>query len=321
MIDPAAWSPDLIPDLLLALLLPGLALFVVAARQIAAALIGFVAVGLVLALAWVRLGSVDVALTEAALGSGLAGFLLFGALRRLPAETARPPAVGLRVAAGLLSVLVAAGLAALVLSLPEPAPTLAPAAVKHLPELGVGNPVTAVLVAYRAIDTLMEAIVLVPVLIAIWSLAPERAWGGRPAAFAGLAPRPVLTLLVQVIAPLAVVVGVHLFWTATSNPGGAFQGGSVIAAAWVLAMAAGLAAPPPVSRRWPRVLAVAAGVVFIGVGAAGAWLGHGFLGYPPGLAKPLILLVEAVLVLSIAVSMGLLLAGPPGDSADSGERR
>jgi len=36
-----------------------------------------------------------------------------------------------------------------------------------------------------------------------------------------------------------------------------------------------------------------------------------FLAYPAGLAKPLILIIEAALTPSIAASLGLLLAGPP----------
>ena len=59
----------------------------------------FVAYGLILALVWVRLAAVDVAMTEAAIGSGVTGALLVGAaarLRRAEAATAgeRPgPAV------------------------------------------------------------------------------------------------------------------------------------------------------------------------------------------------------------------------------------
>ena len=53
-----------------------------------AAVVGFVAYGLLLALAWVRLHAVDVALTEAAIGGGLCGVLLIGAAARLRAAEA-----------------------------------------------------------------------------------------------------------------------------------------------------------------------------------------------------------------------------------------
>jgi energy-converting hydrogenase B subunit D len=43
----------------------------------------FIAFGLLMALAWVRLGAPDVALAEAAIGAGLTGALLMAALVRL----------------------------------------------------------------------------------------------------------------------------------------------------------------------------------------------------------------------------------------------
>ena len=50
----------------------------------------------------------------------------------------------------------------------------------HLRATGLGNPVTAVLMAYRAIDTLLEVVVLLLALVGVWSLAADRLWGGRP---------------------------------------------------------------------------------------------------------------------------------------------
>jgi uncharacterized MnhB-related membrane protein len=47
------------------------------------AIIKFIVLGLMLALSWLRLGAPDVALAEAAVGSGLTGALLLVALRRL----------------------------------------------------------------------------------------------------------------------------------------------------------------------------------------------------------------------------------------------
>jgi uncharacterized MnhB-related membrane protein len=54
------------------------AVWSVASRETLPAIAGFVAYGLLLALVWVRLGAPDVALTEAAIGSGLTGALLVG---------------------------------------------------------------------------------------------------------------------------------------------------------------------------------------------------------------------------------------------------
>ena len=60
-------------DVGLAVLVLGVAVWTVAARSAFAAVVGFVAYGLLLALVWVRLAAVDVALTEAAIGSGVTG--------------------------------------------------------------------------------------------------------------------------------------------------------------------------------------------------------------------------------------------------------
>jgi uncharacterized MnhB-related membrane protein len=50
------------------------------------AVVLFIAFGLLLALAWVRLAAPDVALAEAAIGAGLTGALLMAALARLGAN-------------------------------------------------------------------------------------------------------------------------------------------------------------------------------------------------------------------------------------------
>jgi multisubunit Na+/H+ antiporter MnhB subunit len=308
-------------DIGLAVLILGLAVWIVATGATYRAAEGFVAYGLLAALVWVRLGSVDVALTEAALGSGLTGLLLLRAAARLPvddpAETARP-GPGVRLLAGVLSALVAAGLAAVVLLLPEPAPSLAPAAMASLPETGVGNPVTGVLLAYRAVDTLGESVVLVLALAGLWSLAPEGAWGGRPASLRSPPAGNALRFLAQILPPFGILVAVHLFWIGADYPGGKFQAATVLAAMWVLVMVAGLRQPPPVTSRRMRWLAVSGSLVFLAIGLAGIWLADAFLAYPDGWAKPLILVIEAALTLSIAAILGLLLAGPPADDQPEG---
>ena len=65
------------------LLLLWLALWTVVARDAFLAIAGFVVYGLLLSLVWVRLAGIDVALTEAAIGGGLTGALLIGAVGRL----------------------------------------------------------------------------------------------------------------------------------------------------------------------------------------------------------------------------------------------
>ena len=93
-------------DLGLAALVLGVAAWTVAVGEVFSAVVGYVAYGLLLAIVWVRLYAPDVALTEAAIGSGVTGVLLVTAatrLGRLPKGSASPSAA-LKVAAAVLSV-------------------------------------------------------------------------------------------------------------------------------------------------------------------------------------------------------------------------
>jgi len=300
----------------------GLALlvFAVAARTIFArgafeAVVDYVAYGLLLSIVWIRLFAVDVALTEDAIGGGVTGVLLIGAAARLrSAETVaaeETPSGSLRVFAACLCLLVTAVLAGVVLLLPDPGPTLAPQAAEHLAETGLGNPVTAVLIAYRAVDTMLEKVVLVLAVVGVWSLAPDRFWGGAPGEARAARPEPTLAFLAQVLPPLGILVGIHVFWAGANEPGGAFQGGAILAAMWLILMMARLTEAPPVGALWLRLALVAGPAVFLAFGVAGFVMASGFFSYPPGFAKPLILFIEAFMLLTIAVTLPMLVAGPP----------
>jgi len=69
-------------DTILVLLLVWLAWRAVSDTNPLRAVVNFILLGLMLALTWLRLGAADVALAEAAVGSGLTGALLLVALRR-----------------------------------------------------------------------------------------------------------------------------------------------------------------------------------------------------------------------------------------------
>ena len=303
---------NLLPDLALVLLILTAAVWTVAVRDRRDAVIGFIVVGLLLSLAWMRLNAVDVALTEAAIGGGATGLLLLRACARLmptQAESVRPH-LSLRILTGLLCSMIAAGLAAIVLMPVEPPVTLAPEAAANMGELGLGNPITVVLLAYRALDTLLEKVVLVLALIGVWTLTPDVFWGGAPASLRAQQSSGALTFLAQVLPPVGVVIGVYLIWNGADHPGGTFQGGTVLAAMWLLVMMADLREPPEIRLRTLRLLVVLGPVVFLVAGFAGFWIANGFLSYPPAFAKPIIVIVEAALALSIAVILGMLVAGP-----------
>jgi multisubunit Na+/H+ antiporter MnhB subunit len=302
----------------LAVLVLGAAVWTIAARSAFAAAVGFVSYGLLLSLVWVQLAAVDVALTEAAIGSGLTGVLLLGAvatLRRTEVRTSRGPGLVLRATAGICCALVAAALAAVVLTLPEAGPTLAPEAMAALPAIGVGNPVTGVLMAFRGFDTLLEKVVLVLALIGVWSLAPDRYWGGHPGLEHRLPADGVLPFFARTLPPFGVLLGIHLMWTGADHPGGAFQGGTVLAAMWLVVMMAGVRDAPAIREQWVRLALVSGPVVFLAVGLAGVLTAGAFLAYPVAIAKPLILLIEVPMLLTIALALGLLVTGPPERAA------
>jgi multisubunit Na+/H+ antiporter MnhB subunit len=285
----------------------------IAMRETFSAVIGYVVYGLLLAIAWVRLSAVDVALTEAAIGGGMTGMLLLGAVARLRLAkgTDSKTSLPVRLAAGILCALVAAGLAIAVLSPPEVVPTLAPVAMENLPQSGLGNPVAGVLFVYRALDTLLEKVVLILALLGVWSLAPDRMWGEIPGLRIYAQPGGTLTFLAQLLPPVGIVVAVYMCWVGAKEPGGAFQGGAVLAAMWLLVMIAGLTGVPSISQRWLRILLVVGPMIFLAIGIAGMVLANAFLAYPAGYAKPLIVAVEFALTLSIGVALALLAAGPP----------
>jgi multisubunit Na+/H+ antiporter MnhB subunit len=305
--------------MVLALMLLAIAAYTVAARRTFAAIEGFVAYGLLLSIAWVALSSIDVALTEAAIGSGLTGVLLIGAAGRLrlaeTAASAEAPGASLRWLAALASAAVAGGIAVAVLSLPDPAPTLAPAAAEHLTSTGLGNPVTAVLIAYRALDTLLESIVVVFALIGVWSLAPDHLWGGHPGPRHRADPNSILAYLAQLLPPIGIVVGLYIFWVGADHPGGKFQGATILAAMWLLVMMAGLTDAPPINRIWLRILLVAGPLLFIAIGFAGALTAGAVLAYPEGYAKLLIKVIEAALMPTLVLTLALLVAGAPERTA------
>jgi len=301
-------------EIFLAILVLAAAIWTIAARGTFTAVVGFVTYGLLLALVWMSLSSADIALTEAAIGSGITGILLVGATARLEVtekSVAAQSGTTYHLVAAIVCALVTVGLAAVVLALPHPAPTLAAAAATNMPAVDLGNPVAAVLLAYRALDTLLESAVLPLALIGVWSLASDQFWGGRP----GLRQRPdregLLVFLAQLLTPFGVLTAIYIVWVGADAPGGKFQGGTILAAMWILTMMAGITDPPPISRLWLRVVLIAGPLVFLAIGLAGFVVPGKFLAYPAGLAKPLILIIEAALTPSIAGALGLLLAGPP----------
>jgi multisubunit Na+/H+ antiporter MnhB subunit len=167
---------------------------------------------------------------------------------------------------------------------------------------GADNPVTAVLLNFRAYDTLLEIAVLTIALLTIWSLRedPQQQAPHKKRAPAGRALRRIIGVLV----PLMVLVAGYLLWAGTYMPGGAFPAGAVAASAVVLVILADLEVSR--IRAWLLRAGIVAGLLtFVVVGLVGVFSGLSFLEYPTGRAGPFIVIIESMGAASIA----LILAG------------
>ncbi len=290
-------------------------------RRAVALFIGF---GLLLALIWIRLRAPDIALAEAAIGAGLTGALLLSALRDTPGAPASAAsstsARSIPLAAGALLTLLIAGLAlvlgaAFVDALHRAEPTrLAGEVLENLAASGVSNPVTGILLNFRAYDTLLELAVLMAAALGVISLAPARS--------AYLTSGPLLASLASWLVPVLVVVSGYLLWVGAQAPGGAFQAGALLAAAGVLLRLAGHPAGGLPRELAVRGLMISGVAVFVLMGLGLMMAGRGFLDYPVSWAGGLILLIESAATLSIATTLILaFLCGMPGRCAeDSGVR-
>ena len=283
------------------------------------AIVLFIAFGLLLALIWVRLGAPDVALAEAAIGTGLTGALLLSALAKLPAAVKRengPPAQeqdddmrGYRrwlTAALLLAV--AAGLGWVIISLPPETIGLRAQVAANLQVSGVSNPVTAVLLNFRGYDTLLEMVVLLLALLGVWSLQDKTGHHKAPSG-------PVLDTLTRLLVPVLILVAAYLLWVGAHAPGGAFQAGSVLAGAGVLLLLTGWRLPARFSAL-PLRLALIAGVAVFVVMAFFTLLRQGqLLRYPPAQAGLFIFILELAATISIGITLAALYYGsrPPAD--------
>jgi len=299
-------------DIVLCLLLLAVASAAVFGRQGFVAIVFFITYGLLLALAWLRLDAVDVALAEAAIGAGLTGILLLVAraqLRALEPKHAASPSVALRLLGVVSAAAVATGLSLAILSIP-PSEGLYRTVMDQLPSAGSDNPVTAVLLNFRGWDTLLETLVLLSALLGVWTLARDEDWPGRAGRAHQTLSEGVLAQFGRVLPPVALVIGVYLVWVGGHQPGGAFQGGTVLAAAWIVVVMAGLLPAPHVDDRGLRASLLAGPMLFVGLAAAGL-LADSFLYYPPASAKYLILGLEAALAIAIASTLALLVFGTP----------
>lgn len=227
-------------------------------------------------------------------------------------ETRFTPA---RLTALVFAFSIAGALGWAVWSLPHDGAGLTEPALAQLPNSGVTNPVTAAVLNYRGYDTLLEIAVLLLAVIGVWSIAKaERAADARSAS-------PVLLSFVRLAVPLMILVAGYLLWIGAFAPGGAFQGGAVLAAALVLMRLAGVSLPRWFQGRWLRMGLVLGLAVFVAVAVRVMAGGGKLLEYPRTHAGSLIMLIESAALLSIGLTLAALFAGGrPDDRADSPDK-
>lgn len=168
---------------------------------------------------------------------------------------------------------------------------------------GVTNPVTAVLLNFRAYDTLLEIAVLLIVVIAV---LPTRNNGAPLVQHSGRQNADfVLLALQRWIAPTLVLFAGYLLWAGAFKPGGAFQAGALLAGTCVLIFQTGLYRTNYTSFI-ARCLLAAGLTVFVAIGSVLIWFGGSLLTYPPGVASLLILLIEGIATVSIAIALASL---------------
>nr|WP_298378210.1 hydrogen gas-evolving membrane-bound hydrogenase subunit E [uncultured Halomonas sp.] len=175
----------------------------------------------------------------------------------------------------------------------------------ELPNSGVTNPVTAVLLNFRAFDTMLELAVLLLVAVTAGML---REYKTAPSSFSDRAvesafPSPLLLSLARDLTPVMILVSAYLLWVGAKEPGGAFQAGAVLASAGVLAHFSGR--PWLSDHQDVRIRAL----LVLGTGAflisALAMLGvtGTYFDYPLAWAGAWILAIETAATLSIAAML------------------
>ena len=246
------------------------------------------------------LDAADVALTEAAVGAGISTVLLLGALALTPTreqDVRGGRVLALAVVTITTAVVVYATFEKPRLGDPEaPVHThVAPWYLEKTPELiDIPNVVTAVLVSYRAYDTLGEVIVVLTAGIGVLFLLGlpgavgkrrlEDLSSGRTYLSHHLIPQVVGRMLIPFILLFALYVQLH----GEYGPGGGFQAGAIFAAGVILfALIEGEREAMAIIS--PRLLVILMGggaLLYGGVGVVNMLLGGNFLEYGVLAADP-----------------------------------
>lgn len=177
---------------------------------------------------------------------------------------------------------------------------LQPYVANNIGDSGVTNPVTAVLLNFRAYDTLLEVAVLLIVVIAV---LPNR---NTSTAMIRYIPENtsslVLLAIKRWIAPATTLFAGYLLWAGAYQPGGAFQAGALLAGAGVLLFQGG-AYHVNYTSLLGRLLLIIGLMVFVSAALYLTIAQGSLLTFSPATAGALILLIETAVTVSIALSL------------------
>lgn len=292
----------------------------------------FLGLGVVLSLVWFRLTSLDIGLAEAALGSGILSAVLVILAASSNAEAAETRQhdyqrnAAPRWLSGLLGVISGVTLTLVIAGiwwrtehlLPHWEAELGPA----MRDLPVDHGVTGVLLSFRAYDTLLESAVLMFAALLAMALMPDNSLRAATQTTGNLldyAKSSSFSWAFRLITPLLLLVGLWLLFAGTTEPGGAFQSGAVLAGMLILLHLAGVNLDHFI-HRWLTPLVIGGVSVFVLAGLLGPAVEQAWFSWPTPIAYGAILSVEITLTAGITAALFLLylaMLPPPGNALDN----
>jgi multisubunit Na+/H+ antiporter MnhB subunit len=303
-------------DSMLVLLLLALAWTTCSTQDVMRAVTLFIAMGLLLAVIWARLKAPDLALAEAVIGAGISGALLLSAIRDYPANVTvshRTPLVRGMINIFTIALTILMSWAVWHGLNMSDGIRLSEQVISQLPVSGVSNPVTGVLLNFRAYDTLLELAVVLAAVLTVLTLSEKRADYETS--------NPLLQGMTRWLVPLLIVTSGYLLWVGAHAPGGAFQAGAMLAAAMILLRLAYPSIHQGFSLYLLRFLLVIGIFTFVLVGLWMMSLNDDFLAFTPAWAGSLILIIETAATLSIATALTLAYLGGRPAGWENGLRK
>jgi len=262
------------------------------------------------------LDAADVALTEAAVGAGVATVLLLGALA-LTEDREKPAKRRAWIPIVVVSVTT---LMVIYATFDQPrlgdaeAPVhqhVAPWYLEETPRLiDIPNVVTAILASFRGYDTLGELFVIFTAGIGVLFLLANPSERGtltlsQSAEATGLRHHLVPRVVGRLIVPFILLFGLYVQFHGDYGPGGGFQAGALISAGFILyALVEGeTMALRALSFRLLGGMIAGGALLFVAVGIAGIVLGGNFLDYSVLAADPVAGQHLGIMLVEVAVGI------------------